>query len=692
LTRLVLDSGSQVNLISKELVNRMGDKAITKGTLPMIELNGLWGGRNVITDSVTITIKSRTSNFQRVIQAYIVEHILDLTPPQEPQIAHSFHDNNLADPQWFKPGEIELLIGGRDFAATLGPATPFPSADEPNALLTHLGWVIFDGQSMKEWRPHVKCALTTVTEDTSFCLKGTSARFWAVELIKEGTPLTADERFAEDHFCKNTAWTPGSRITVRMPLRGPTERIARTRALAYHRLCGVERKHNSDSRTWERYQAFIKEYLDLGHAEILPRNAPNDGAYHIPHHCVVREASTSTKLRVVFDANARTKDSLSLNQLQAVGRINQAPLADILIRFRCFRIGLTSDISKMFRCIDVARDQADMQRILWRFNSDSEPEQLRLLTVSYGTTSAPFLATRCLQLIAESIQDTDPNTAKWIMSAFYMDDFLAGADNVEEAALLQQNVSRALQSAHFRLCKWASNQAESLREVAPNDLEPGAVKLSDEDEHDHTIGALGIQWCPKKDTISFKVWLGDAKEHTKRTLLAEVMRIFDPLGLLSPLTIKFRALFQRVWQLGDCDWDSSLPEDIESEWHALRNEVEVLESLQLPRWFNCCTAENIELHAFCDASTMAYGAAIYARFENSATVHLILARGRVAPLRTITIPRLELLGAVMLADLVAHTQRALGLLMNITKIHAWSDSSIVLAWLRTAPSRFGAFV
>jgi hypothetical protein len=107
----------------------------------------------------------------------------------------------------------------------------------------------------------------------------------------------------------------------------------------------------------------------------------------------------------------------------------------------------------MFCCIDVAGDQADLKRILWRFNNESELEQLPLLTVLYSTRSAPFLATRCLQLIVESIQDTDPTTAKWIMSAFYMDIFFAGADNVEEAAQLQQNVSRALQSAHFRLCK-----------------------------------------------------------------------------------------------------------------------------------------------------------------------------------------------------------------------------------------------
>jgi hypothetical protein len=88
-------------------------------------------------------------------------------------------------------------------------------------------------------------------------------------------------------------------------------------------------------------------------------------AYYIPHYCVTREASTSTKLRVVFDANARMSPSTSLNELLVNGRIPQDPLTHILMRFRTFKIGFVGDITKMFRSIDVSREDCVLQRILW---------------------------------------------------------------------------------------------------------------------------------------------------------------------------------------------------------------------------------------------------------------------------------------------------------------------------------------
>lgn len=198
----------------------------------------------------------------------------------------------------------------------------------------------------------------------------------------------------------------------------------------------------------------------------------------------------------------------------------------------------------MFCCIDVARDQVELQLVLWRFPNQNKSKQLRLLTVSYGTTSAPFLATCCLKLIADYICESDGKTAKWIDLEFYMGDFLCGADDAIKAAALQQKVQYTLALAHFNLRKWAASNDAALESVAPADRENGPCCL--DKDPDHVVGTLGIHWCPAADKLSFKAWLGESVSCTKRSLLSEVMRIFDPLGLLGPVTICFCLLFQRV--------------------------------------------------------------------------------------------------------------------------------------------------
>jgi len=149
-----------------------------------------------------------------------------------------------------------------------------------------------------------------------------------------------------------------------------------------------------------RYKQFIDEYVALGHIRLTtPR--PNEGlSVYLPHHCVFKVSEQTSKLRV-FDASCKTSTGVSLNDALMVGPVVQQDLMAILIRFRTFRYAFTADIIKMSRQILIDESQTPLQRILWRSEIDADIQTYELFTVTYGTASALYLATRCLQHLAE---------------------------------------------------------------------------------------------------------------------------------------------------------------------------------------------------------------------------------------------------------------------------------------------------
>ncbi|XP_011859572.1 PREDICTED: uncharacterized protein LOC105557047, partial [Vollenhovia emeryi] len=179
---------------------------------------------------------------------------------------------------------------------------------------------------------------------------------------------------------------------------------------------------------------------------------------------------------------------------------------------------------------------------------------------------------------------------------------------------------------------------------------------------------------------------------TKRTVLSVIAQIFDPLGLVGPATVKAKLLLQRLWQL-NLDWDESLPQDLHHKWIAYVAELGSLNDIVVPRVIICSNPELVELHGFSDASEGAYGACVYLRSinrEGVVTIRLICAKSKVAPLKTICIPRLELCGALLLSNLAKSVSQALTI--PLTNRYYWCDSTIVLAWIRGEPHLRKTFV
>lgn len=207
----------------------------------------------------------------------------------------------------------------------------------------------------------------------------------------------------------------------------------------------------------------------------------------------------------------------------------------------------------------------------------------------------------------------------------------------------------------------------------------------------NTIKTLGIQWHPGRDIFKFKINLQDSQRTTKRTILSDIARLYDPLGWISPCVIVGKILMQEIWKENQM-WDSELPPTIITKWHTLKMELKALNHIEIPRWINITKDSPVEIHGFCDASEKAYAAAVYVRAseENRCHTHLLLAKTRVAPLKNKSLARLELCGAVLLAHLLEHIMETMQ--FKDAKIFAWSDSQITLSWIKSAPHIRTTFV
>jgi len=219
------------------------------------------------------------------------------------------------------------------------------------------------------------------------------------------------------------------------------------------RLHAIERRLERDPDLKVQYHNFMKEYEQLGHMEPAIQQEGNNRCYFLPHHLVFKETSSITKTRVEFYGSAKTSNGLSLNDILQVGATVQPDLYTIVLRFRTHQVCFTADIVKMYRQIVVHPEDRDLQRILWRYSTDKPIQEYRLTTVTYGTSSAPFLATRSLKKLADDNEQKYPRAAQVLNNDFYVDDLLSGTSTIEDALNVQKELSALLQTAGLTLRK-----------------------------------------------------------------------------------------------------------------------------------------------------------------------------------------------------------------------------------------------
>ncbi|XP_073995566.1 uncharacterized protein [Rhodnius prolixus] len=206
--------------------------------------------------------------------------------------------------------------------------------------------------------------------------------------------------------------------------------------------------------------------------------------------------------------------------------------------------------------------------------------------------------------------------------------------------------------------------------------------VSLENDEESQLKILGLCWNPSRDYFHFLI-RSVPNVQTKRQLASQIAKVFDPLGWLIPITVFAHAIFRIVCQ-ASFDWDDPLPSSIVQEWAQFAVSLPDLSKIHIPRFLSLPNP-TCYLVGFADASERAYAAVVYLVSQSEDTViSLVMSKARMAPMKPVTLPRLELCAAHLLA-LTINKVRLLFSQITTQNILAFSDSTIALAWITATP-------
>ncbi|GFQ74217.1 uncharacterized protein TNCT_353761 [Trichonephila clavata] len=341
-----------------------------------------------------------------------------------------------------------------------------------------------------------------------------------------------------------------------------------------------------DKVLYSEYCKVLKNYLDEGIIEKVtnPFVPTNNPVFYLPHQVIIKNESLTTKLRIVFDASAHEEKQFSLNDCLFQG-VNLNPnILDLLISFRSNKIAILADVEKAFLQISLAPNHKDVVRFLID-NGENGVNVYRFNRVLFGVNASPFLLAATIKTHIEKYVEKYPDTVRILDHCFYVDDLVTGEDDVESAFDLSSTAAKIMSDAGMNLRKWISNDCKLMKQWQLEHFDH--LNMDDFVNHPHRV--LGLLWDSQNDYLIYSLrshGLLDflqKRKNTKRFLLMAAGRIFDPLGFVSPFTIRFKILFQEIWQR-KTDWDEELLPDIREKFELWCSEASSLSELQIPRY------------------------------------------------------------------------------------------------------------
>jgi hypothetical protein len=671
--RALIDAGSQTSLVSERAAQIL--------RLPRERCNGVIFGvgakENNCKGVINITCSALNNQYTFNTDVYVMRNLINNLPNKSfKKPSWDFLENiDLADPEFYISRPVDILLGADIYSNIIQEGIIKHNKKQPLAQQTRIGWILVGNV-----QPLQCNVVLNNVEDIH--------KFWSVEDISETSNMSQEELDCLHHYQKTTTRNEEGRYIVCMPLKPDfEEKLGSSKPMAVAQFRQLENKFIRQPHFAEAYKSFMNEYQSLNHmAECTTNETPS---CFLPHHGIERESTTSA-LRVVFNASAKTSTGYTLNDLMSRGPNLQQDLMSLILRWRQYQYVYVADICKMFRQILINTEQQKYQKIVWRASPQEPLREFKLTSISYGTRAAPFLAMMTLKQLAidEGHKYPTSRATQALQEEFYMDDLVSGSFTLESAKQLQSDLIQLLQSGGFNLRKWSSNKDELLEGVSKaEDIQPEFTFKHKES----TTKTLGLKWNPKEDQFTFQM-KNDVTaipiKHTKRSLLSEISKIFDPLGWYTPLTTKFKLLFKQTW-LSNIQWDDELPSEIKTEWDKLRTELHYINDFKIPRWYQTGECDNIQLHGFSDSSTKAYACVVYCKVKNKIT--LVAAKSRLVPeTKNLTLPRLELSGGLLLSKLMSKILPTLA--GHHIKVFGWTDSTAVLGWLQGDSGRWKPFV
>jgi hypothetical protein len=522
-------------------------------------------------------------------------------------------------------------------------------------------------------------------------------RYWDVDDFREDTS-TKEEEDAFDILRSSYHINDEGKATVSCLWKKNQPNIKNNYFYGVARLNGLVDKMSTD--LFLEIDNIFMAYVKDGTARVVEDTDPHVGdKWYWPHFSVIKRERETTPLRQVFDGKIGIINGKGINETCFMaGPTLLNDLSQVLMRFRRYDVAVIGDISKMFPNIRMLEKDRAYHRFLWKDKSKDKILILEFASHLFGNAGSPTCAIFCAMENARRHQKEFPRAAETVFHSTIIDDNADSVHSEEEAIKLVADLVTLYGKISLKIRKWASNRPAVVNSVPETERTKYMVDFQQEFEPDSlndvsatsgkepcNMKILGLVWLCKEDSFAFKVRKpGNREVCTKHSILSDSLKLYDPLGFLNPTTLEPRDILKEAWGEG-LGWKDPVTSEMHKRWIKWCEDLVFLEKIRVPRVLipgAKADIKKVELHAFADASKVAYAACVYTRVVNSKGVftNLVMSRNRITPKNNKkTIPKLELLSIELASKIVLHCAKALQI--PVSQITIWSDSKTAIQWL-----------
>lgn len=568
---------------------------------------------------------------------------------------------------------------------------------EPVVISTKLGWIIFGSSSQNTERVLHICDCSRSLEQ----LDRTVKEFITIDSLgsKNIQPISEMNKRANDIMEQSLKFEDGS-YYCNLLWKYDKVSLPNSHKMALKRLDCLQKRLANEVGLRDIMENQLSDYLKKGYIRSVDKEEEmrnSNNCWYLPVF-PVRNPNKPNKLRIVWDA-AASVDNVSLNSMLLTGPDLLSCLPGVLLRFREKKFAIAGDLMEMFHQIKTAKEDQKFQWFMWK-EQNGNVKTFAMTVMTFGAACSPFIAQYVKNHHAYKFIETAPKAVNAITKNHYVDDWLDSFDSEEELISVAREVIDIYKSGGFVIRNWISNSRKVIQSL-------GGSGLGDESKHLSDLGELksekilGLWWNVSKDTFTYSLKfnkgnaeiLSGQRMPTKREMLRIIMSVFDPLGFLAHFLIYAKILMQRIWRKA-VDWDQVIPADVQPDWLLWVQKLPEIENINIDRWYGVSYNPEVEfeLHTFVDASEEAYAAIVYLRVlvGSSSCCRIVSAKSRTAPVKALTIPRLELNAAVLGTRLAISVQKQQTICF--TKRYFWSDSRTVICWINSETRNYKQYV
>ncbi|XP_055902932.1 uncharacterized protein LOC129939084 [Eupeodes corollae] len=708
-----LDDGSSLTMMEKDLFDELG----LEGQPENLTLQWTKGvSRNEDSIRTTLAVSSVRNKKRHLLRnVYTVKGLeLPMQSTNTAQLKEQYPHLRglpLSDLIEAKP---KILVGLDHAKFLLGHGQRHGNDEEPCALKTLLGWIVY-GKSAPTIRATCfhdvsRPAMQVLFHDAIKSedeLHELVKRHFTTEEFGVMAPkgdLISKETGRALSIMESTIKYVNNRYEIGLLWDADDVKLPDSFSMAFSRLILLEKSlkkkpHLLEWKNNHMLSLLTKGYARIATADELKKEWPR--VWYAPTFIVENPNKSPPKPRDVADFAAEVC-GVSLNSHLLKGPDNIVSLHAGIFKLRERKVAVNADVKEMFHQIRIKPEDQHCQRILWRDGDTTKKPIVYIMEVMmFGPRCSPVCAQFVKNFHVNKFKHVFPDAVDGLVNRTYVDDYFNSHDTVEQALSVTKDAIQICKSMGFELVNVQSNCLDFLKQVPEKNVNAKLISIDPNESDSHITKILGLYWLPNFDLFTYRIsddgllkkMLTSDSSISKREILKTIMRIFDPLGLISHYIIRGRIILQEVWREGS-NWDEPISNHLREQWKEFINELISIEKLKIPRLYVSWSPSISEpsLVVFVDASEKAFAAVAYLRFQkdDAVEVSLVMAKAKVAPLKKLSVPRLELQAAVLGTRLALTIRTSHSI--SFREVLFLSDSKTVLSWISSAEYKFPTFV